>query len=350
MDYSSDMEHPLIMKSVNGYDIIEMIGCGSFGDVFLCKKNDKFFAMKVYSKYDFFVNERKGRFKGSVPMIKDGINLYYRDLELIINERDILRSIDNKYIIKYEEHYQDEKNLYLITEFVQGGDMFSLFTLLHKLGEDDAKFYANEILSAISYLHDNNIAHCDLKFENILLCNGHIKLCDFGFSRKFKPNQKFTDFMGTPDYLSPEMVSLMIGKNKKGFDEKIDVWAFGVIIFELVAGYNPFNKYGRISRDELFFKILKRKIIFPSDFSENLMDLLRSIFYKSNRPSINDIKNHVWFKSRDMDAPWNPYFLKDGDTRCFAKYWEDDIDRLKLMNSYYDKKITDNQQKFFKSF
>ncbi len=122
-------------------------------------------------------------------------------------------------------------------EYISGGDLYGLLRRLGKFNEDQARFIFAEVVSGIEHLHNTNIIYRDLKPENILLTStGHIKISDFGLSKKFKNvNDKTQTFAGTPEYLAPEIIT------GEGHNKDVDLWSLGIFLFELLSGQPPFT-------------------------------------------------------------------------------------------------------------
>jgi len=151
-------------------------------------------------------------------------------------EREILEKVDNPFIIKLHYAFQSPEKLYFVMDFVNGGEMFYLLRSSDRFTEIRVKFYAAEILLALECLHNMNIVYRDLKPENLLLdAEGHIRLTDFGLSKILKKRETCFSFCGTPEYLAPEIIT------GEGYNQDIDFWAFGLIIYEMLSGINPFK-------------------------------------------------------------------------------------------------------------
>ena len=164
-------------------------------------------------------------------------------------------------ILKIFNYFEDPKRYLLVTELCQGGELTD--QVKGKFDYNRAAFILKQLLSAVNYMHSKNIAHRDLKPENILLeekddlggAMQTIKLIDFGTAKKFKPGEKFTDRVGTLNYMAPEVYS-----DKAQYDEKCDMWSIGIIAYILLCGEPPFkDKENDVDR-------LKKKIL---EFSGN---------------------------------------------------------------------------------
>ncbi|CAO3701754.1 unnamed protein product [Rhizopus stolonifer] len=196
---------------LSDFKVERTVGTGSFGRVHLIqsKVNNRFYALKILKK-------------------KEIVKL--KQVEHTNNERSILASIQHPFIVNLWGSFQDAANLYMVMDYVPGGELFSLLRKSKKFSTEIARFYAGEVLLGLAYLHSKEIIYRDLKPENILLdAHGHIKITDFGFAKKV-PDITWT-LCGTPDYLAPEIIQT------KGYGKAADFWAFGVLIFEMLAGY-----------------------------------------------------------------------------------------------------------------
>ena len=158
-----------------------------------------------------------------------------------MNEKQILKELSkekNKFFCNYYEALQDNLNLYLVLEYLPGGELFTMIKNKGNLNASQAKFYLAEIVLALEELHKRNIIYRDLKAENILLTqSGHVKLIDFGFSKQLKDIKKdrVMTNCGTRTYAAPEV--MMGGK----YNYKADIWSLGILICELVGGFTPFR-------------------------------------------------------------------------------------------------------------
>lgn len=147
----------------------------------------------------------------------------------IKNEKNILASVEHPFIVNLIESFQDESNLYLAFEFIQGGEIFRLLRKENIFPNDVTLFYIAEITLALQYLHQRQIAYRDLKPENLLVgSDGHIKITDFGFAKKIE--DRSYSLCGTPEYLAPEII---LGQ---GHNHGVDWWSLGVLLYELLAG------------------------------------------------------------------------------------------------------------------
>uniref|UniRef100_A0A8C1QDE9 non-specific serine/threonine protein kinase n=1 Tax=Cyprinus carpio TaxID=7962 RepID=A0A8C1QDE9_CYPCA len=203
--------------------------------------------------------------------------------------------------------FQTEGKLYLILDFLRGGDLFTRLSKEVMFTEEDVKFYLAELALALDHLHGLGIIYRDLKPENILLDeDGHIKLTDFGLSKESIDHEnKAYSFCGTVEYMAPEVV------NRRGHTYSADWWSYGVLMFEMLTGTLPFQ--GK-DRKETMTMILKAKLGMPHFLSSEAQSLLRSLFKRnpSNRlgagpDGVEEIKRHPFYATID----WNKLFRRE---------------------------------------
>lgn len=213
--------------------------------------------------------------------------------EFILREKSILFSISNPFIVKCYSRFQDQEHLYFLFEYLQGGDLCRHLRLERSFSIELSRFYLAEIFDALSHLHNRNLIYRALKPENIVLdSEGHIRLVDFGMSKRLQDNERTYTLSGTPDYLAPEVIL------KIGHGEEADIWTLGVVLFEFISGRLPF--YGK-SPMALYDRILNSDPNFIKIYDRNAEDLCVKLLQKdfSNRIKIRDIKKHKFFDGVD---------------------------------------------------
>nr|XP_043886898.1 ribosomal protein S6 kinase alpha-2 isoform X2 [Solea senegalensis] len=272
------------------FQLLKVLGQGSYGKVFLVRKirgadRGHLYAMKVLKKATLKVRDR----------VRSKM------------ERDILAEVNHPFIVKLHYAFQTEGKLYLILDFLRGGDLFTRLSKEVMFTEEDVKFYLAELALALDHLHSLGIIYRDLKPENILLDDeGHIKITDFGLSKEAIDHDKRAySFCGTIEYMAPEVV------NRRGHTQSADWWSFGVLMFEMLTGSLPFQ--GK-DRKETMALILKAKLGMPQFLSPEVQSLLRALFKRNpaNRlgagpDGIEEIKRHRFFASID----WNKLYKKE---------------------------------------
>uniref|UniRef100_A0A3N7HHK3 non-specific serine/threonine protein kinase n=1 Tax=Populus trichocarpa TaxID=3694 RepID=A0A3N7HHK3_POPTR len=301
--------------SIDDFEIIKPISRGAFGRVFLAKKRatGDLFAIKVLKKAD---------------MIRKNA------VESILAERDILISVRNPFVVRFFYSFTCRENLYLVMEYLNGGDLYSLLRNLGCLDEDVARVYIAEVVLALEYLHSLRVVHRDLKPDNLLIAHdGHIKLTDFGLSKvglinstddlsgpavsgtsmlvddepqlstseHQRERRKKRSAVGTPDYLAPE---ILLGT---GHGTTADWWSVGVILFELIVGIPPFNAE---HPQTIFDNILNCKIPWPrvpEEMSPEAQDLIDRLltedpYQRLGAGGASEVKQHVFFKDINWDT------------------------------------------------
>ncbi|KAG9140748.1 hypothetical protein Leryth_006929 [Lithospermum erythrorhizon] len=315
--------------SIEDFEIIKPISRGAFGRVFLTRKRatGDLFAIKVLKKAD---------------MIRKN------SVESILAERDILISVRNPFVVRFFYSFTCRENLYLVMEYLNGGDLFSLLKNLGCLEEDMGRVYIAELVLALEYLHSLNIIHRDLKPDNIVIGpDGHIKLTDFGLSKvglinstddlsgpinstslldsnksneqaqpsiKKERRQKHA-VVGTPDYLAPEILLGM------GHGTTADWWSVGVILFELLVGLPPFNAE---HPQQIFDNIMNRDIPWPKvpeEMSFEAYDLIDKLLSDNPVQRLGatgsaEVKRHPFFCDINWDtlARQKAAFIPEADT------------------------------------
>ena len=307
-----DFSNLKINLSYHDFTPLKLLGRGSFGQVCLVrlKINNKLYAMKILDK----------------KLLKE------KNQELHTkSERDLMVKINCPFIVNIKSAFQDEKYLYIISDFMQGGD---LFYHMHETGIFDfelAQFYTCELVLALEYLHNNNMIYRDLKPENILLdANGHIKLTDFGLSKLLNSSkQKAFTICGTIQYIAPEVFI------DKGYDKMVDWWSLGCLIYEMFVGKLAFNIKNNTN---LSLDLYNKKLKFPRHMDEDAQDLINKLLVVDPKKRLgygangsDKIKKHPFFEGINWDEVWNKQIIPP-----FKPELTDEMD-LK----YFDTQFTD---------
>ena len=309
-------------QSIRDYTSLAIIGRGAFGEVHVCreKKTGQIVAVKKIRK--------------DVLKIKNQV-IHVR------NEQLFMSKVKSPWIVELKASFQEDDYLYLVMEYLPGGDFMNLLIKKDILTEDEAKFYTAELILAIENIHKLDCIHRDIKPDNVLIDKtGHIKLSDFGLAKvspkifeinynnneniDFKPetHQKNYSCVGTAYYVAPEVLK------KKGYGPEVDWWSVGVIFFEMLFGYAPFHSK---ETNQVCHKVLnwQKYLVIPSKIkiSKEAEDLIWKLINNSNQRlgigGAEEIKKHPFFKDVDWDnirntkAPFIPRLKNDYDTHYF---------------------------------
>ncbi|XP_008210300.1 cAMP-dependent protein kinase catalytic subunit beta [Nasonia vitripennis] len=293
------------------FERFRTLGTGAFGRVILVKHkaDGGYHAMKILDKSKI------------VKM---------KQVEPTHNEKHILWSIRFPFVVYLEYCFKDNSYIYMVLPFINGGEMFSHLRKIGKFDEALARFYAAQVALALEYLHKCSLVYRDLKPENILIDHaGYIRVTDFGFSKMIE-NRTWT-LCGTPEYLAPEIIL------SKGYGKCVDWWSFGVLVYEMNAGYSPFYSHNPMKTYE---KISAGKYRCPAFFNEDLKDIIKNLLqvdltrrYGNLKGGSMDIKKHKWFQKIDWLKIYNravvPSFIppvrSPGDDSNFEKYEEEEL-------------------------
>jgi len=263
-------------------------------------------------------------------MVKKG------QVDHIKNEMTVLSTVDHPFIVKFQACWQDQKSIYMLMDFINGGELFSAIREW-KIPEKQAQLWIAEMVLAIEYLHSKDVAHRDIKPENALLDNeGHLRLTDFGFAKVVETC--LWTLCGTPEYTAPEVI------RGKGHGCGVDWWALGILTYEVLAGFAPFRADTMSGIHE---KILLGKYTIPSYFSHECKSLIKGLLQGRSRrlgcthEGAKGIKTHAWFGTVDFSevlyrrAPssYIPSVSSLEDTSQFKKYRDSVDDDLPTLSA-----------------
>lgn len=297
------------IPKITDFELLKPISRGAFGSVYLAQKKTTadLFAIKVLKK--------------SEMISKNMINH-------VQAERKILSLAQASFVVTLFYAFESDDHLFLVMEYLIGGDLSSILQGSGPLAEETARFYVAELVLAIEYLHLHGIVHRDLKPDNVLLdADGHIKLTDFGLSHYNEAQQRLgiegeRRILGTPEYLAPEIL------RHESHGPEVDWWALGVCLFEMLFGFTPFYAD---SETEIFENILNHKCIDWDDLAEcksistQARDLIDRLLEpdRFRRICLMDAKKHEFFNGiewneiRDQKAPCRPFPMDSRDTSQF---------------------------------
>jgi protein-serine/threonine kinase len=314
--------------SIEDFQVLKLLGKGSFGKVLLVKylNNNNIYAMKILKKEEIIKRNQINHTK---------------------TERLLLEKLNHPFIASLQFAFQDSQKLYLVTEFLQGGELFFHIKRKKCFKESPAKFYMAQIFLAIDYLHKAGYIYRDLKPENILIDKeGNIKLTDFGLS-KMIPNEEnninSNTICGTLEYMAPEIIK---GKN---YDKSADWYSFGIVLYQMICGDVPFKLKSR-NIDEISYET---DIKYPEKISNEAKDIISKLLeiepekrlgYKSS----DEIKNSAFFNEVDFDLvykkeynpPFRPKLNGELDLKYFNIYFTEN-------NEFYSEDLSDNNNNNF---
>mmetsp|Transcript_6975 Transcript_6975/g.12760 ORF Transcript_6975/g.12760 Transcript_6975/m.12760 type:complete len:483 (-) Transcript_6975:36-1484(-) len=332
--------------SVRDFEPLTIIGKGAYGEVRLCRirHTGEIVAMKKMKKSDMISKKQVKHVKA---------------------ERDVLAQAHNPWIVELYYSFQDENYLYLAMEYLPGGDLMNLFIKRETLSEAEARFYGAEMIQAVHSAHQLNYIHRDLKPDNVLLdSRGHIKLSDFGLCKMapitpvppvltrihhvrdeynydedldyserrmgFKRNRQLAfSTVGTPDYIAPEVFT------QQGYNETVDWWSVGVILFEMLIGYPPFYSdepsltCQKIVHWKKTLRIPPEAQLSPAAV-DLILSLMRDPHERLGSNGVEEIRSHPffigidWNHLRDVEAPFIPEIIDELDTRNFDSFIEEE--------------------------
>ncbi|ORX91060.1 serine/threonine protein kinase 15 [Basidiobolus meristosporus CBS 931.73] len=301
------------MPSIKDFEILKPISRGAFGKVYLAKKRTThdLYAIKILKKSD---------------MVRKNM------VSQVMAERRVMSLAKTPFVVKLYYAFQSTDYLYLVMEYLIGGDLSSLLQIMGAFEEDMARIYTAETVLALEYLHNNGITHRDLKPDNLLIdAEGHIKLTDFGLSRISIASARLralksevardTKLLGTPDYLAPELLTGV------GHGPAVDWWALGVCLFEFLVGYPPFMDE---TPEAIFKNILNHAIDWPPEgiLSDSAKDLISKLLtvdpeVRLKSEGIYRVKKHPffdginWDNMREHEPPFIPDPIDQLDTSYF---------------------------------
>ena len=306
-DALNTSDNPYNVKlTVDDFNQLKTLGKGSFGKVVLVslKKNNKLYAMKILDKAKIKKRKQEAH---------------------TITERNLMVRVNNPFVVRIHSAFQDEKNLYILTEFMQGGEMFFHIQKEKIFSEEKTRFYIAELVLALEFLHKNKMIYRDLKPENIMIdANGHIKITDFGLSKIFEEQEIAKTFCGTPQYLAPEVLT-------QKYEYSVDWFSLGCVMYMMLMGRPPL----RIPKGKRPSFEYYKNIQYPNKgYSEDAINLMKSLLQVEptirlgyGDKGVENIKKHPFFRSinweklmkRQVKPPFIPKLKNEQDLTYFDK-------------------------------
>ncbi|XP_028907659.1 citron Rho-interacting kinase isoform X3 [Ornithorhynchus anatinus] len=299
-----------LQPNVKDFEVKSLVGRGHFAEVQVVreKATGDVYAMKVMNKKSLLAQEQV---------------LFFEE------ERSILSRSSSPWIPQLQYAFQDKENLYLVMEYLPGGDLFSLLNRYDdQIDENMVQFYLAELVLAIHSVHLMGFVHRDIKPENVLIDRtGHIKLVDFGSAAKMTVNKTVNARLpiGTPDYMAPEVLTVMNGDGKGTHGPECDWWSLGVIAYEMIYGKSPFTE-GTSAKTFNNIANFQRFLKFPDGpkVSGEFLDLIQSLLCgQKERLNYEGLCCHPFFSKidwnnlRNSPPPFVPTLRSDDDTSSF---------------------------------
>ncbi|KAI8355549.1 kinase-like domain-containing protein [Blakeslea trispora] len=323
--------------SVNSFDLLKVIGRGSFGKVYVVRKKDtnRIYAMKVL---------RKSRI------------ISRSEVTHTMAEKTVLAKVRNPFIVPLKFAFQSPDKLYLVLAFINGGELFHHLQDVGRFDEVRARFYAAELFCALECLHQFDVVYRDLKPENILIdYNGHIALCDFGLCKlNMTQSERTNTFCGTPEYLAPE---LLLGQ---GYTKAVDWWTLGILLYEMLTGLPPFYNE---DTNKMYEDIVRCDLKFPDGVMSNEAEhLLRGLLTRDPEQRLGhrgteEIRCHPFFRTIDwnklirkqLQPPFKPIVESAYDTNNFDDEFTSEQPVESLVNEE-DSHLSRTMQEQFRGF
>lgn len=308
------------------FQILKLIGKGTFGQVYQVRKKDtkRIYAMKVLSKK---------------------VIVQKKEVAHTVGERNIMvrtAMADSPFIVGLKFSFQTPTDLYLVSDYMSGGELFWHLQKEGRFDEARAKFYIAELILALQHLHMHDIVYRDLKPENILLdANGHIALCDFGLSKaNLTKNATTNTFCGTTEYLAPEVLL-----DEAGYTKMVDFWSLGVLVFEMCCGWSPFYAD---DTQQMYKNIAFGKVRFPRDtLTTEGRNFVKGLLNRNPRHRLGatddaeELKRHPFFADIDWEAltrkqiapPFKPKLKSETDTSNFDPEFTNALNGASSLNA-----------------
>jgi len=325
--------------TLDDFEILKVLGRGAFGKVMLVEKKDnkQVYALKSMHKEDIIDKDQ---------------------IEHTKTERFVLEKSKSPFLVSLEYAFQTPSKVFFVMKFMKGGELFQHLKIAKRFEEERAKFYVAEILLALEYLHNLGVIYRDLKPENVLMDeDGHICLTDFGMAKQLRKGELTYSFVGTPEYLAPEIV------RGEGHGQPADWWALGILTYEMMVGLPPFYNRDR-NTEKMFAAIQSKEVTFSSKvtLSADAKDFIMQLLKKTPEERLgfkgaDAIKKHKWFENidwkllneRKVNPPFKPKITGDYDVDNFdAEFTREEAYNSVMPNANMN--LVNKYQKEFQDF
>lgn len=335
MIYSRDNK---TVVNLDDFDLLKVVGKGNFAKVLQVRKKDtgKIYAMKILNKVKLAESDQ---------------------VEHIKTERAVLQYVEHPFLVKLHFAFQNKEKLYMVMDFVNGGELFFHLKREKRFSEPRVKLYAAELFLALDHIHKHNVVYRDLKPENVLMDReGHVLLTDFGLAKILSNQDRTHTFCGTPEYLAPEVLL------QQGHGKPVDWWSYGTLIYEMLIGIPPFYSE---NTQEMYDMILHSELLLPDQLlSKEVQDLLIRLLARDPRKRLgsgergsDEIKFHPWFADINWEDVYNrkvkPQFVPIVKADTDTAYFDDEFTRLAPVDSSVNDAVGvlgESMQKEFEGF
>ncbi|CAM9308828.1 unnamed protein product, partial [Ectocarpus sp. 12 AP-2014] len=266
---------------LNDFEIGRRLGQGKFGKVYMARERRSGYVVAMKACAHTLTICLTNPVLQKKQLSKSGVEHQLR------REIEIQSHLRHRNILRMLAFFYDHKRIYLVLELASGGELYKSLVDVGHFSERRAAVYVKEVADALSYCHSKHVIHRDLKPENLLVGhNGELKIADFGWSVHAPSNRRQT-FCGTLDYLPPEMVE------GKDHNESVDIWALGVLMYELLVGTPPFDSQGHSAT---YRRIISVDLQYPAHVSSEARDLIGRLIRKkaSARLPLEMVPQHPW--------------------------------------------------------
>ncbi|KAJ7584781.1 kinase-like protein [Mycena floridula] len=270
LDSSISRKNPTRAWSLHDFAMGRPLGKGKYGHVYMVRTKAP----------PNFIIALKTLYKGEI--VKDDMQLQVR------REIEIQQNLRHPNVLRMYGYFHDKKRIFIMLEFAGKGELMKQLIKQGSFSDRRSSRYIDQMADALSYLHSKHVMHRDIKPENLLLgLNGELKIADFGWSVHAPGNRRKT-FCGTLDYLPPEMVE------QKPYDERVDHWALGVLTYEFLSGFPPFEDAK--GKSAIYDRIRRCKYTVPSHVSSEAADLIGKLlrYDPKSRIALSEVLRHPW--------------------------------------------------------